>query len=72
MRHVSALDDGDCVMIYIHNLRVWLRRRSVALFKRRAAEAVAVKPTDHAVIVHYALTGGDHGTEAQREAIFCA
>lgn len=42
----------------------------MALFKRREAEPVPAKAPEHAVIVHFTLNGGDHGTEAQREAVF--
>jgi hypothetical protein len=42
----------------------------MALFKRRAAAPPTAKTPEHAVIVHFALTGGDYGTEAQREAVF--
>lgn len=42
----------------------------MGLFKRRAPAPVMAKAPDHAVIVHFALNGGDYGTEAQREALF--
>jgi hypothetical protein len=43
----------------------------VGSFRRRMVErVVAAKTPEHAVIVHYSLTGTDHGTEAERERVF--
>jgi hypothetical protein len=45
----------------------------VGLFRRRTVQSVvAAKHPEHTVIVHYSLTGSDHGTEAERERLFAA
>jgi hypothetical protein len=41
----------------------------MGLFRRKAKGTTAVTP-EHAVIIHYSLTGDEHGTVREREAVF--
>jgi hypothetical protein len=42
----------------------------MGLFKKKTKSPSTGTVPEHAVIVHYALTGDEHGTVSEREAVF--